>query len=48
MLKVKDVFLHPDPFTVDSGLLTPTFKMKRPEVVKTFSREIADMYAHLE
>ncbi|XP_053951434.1 long-chain-fatty-acid--CoA ligase 5-like [Anastrepha ludens] len=33
--QVKDIYLHPDPFSVQNGLLTPTFKAKRPQLNKT-------------
>lgn len=33
------------PWTVDSGLLTPTLKMKRLYILKTFERQIEAMYA---
>ncbi|XP_054745214.1 long-chain-fatty-acid--CoA ligase 1-like [Anastrepha obliqua] len=32
--QVKDIYLHPDPFSVQNGLLTPTFKAKRPQLNK--------------
>ena len=32
------VYLHPEAFTVENGLLTPTFKLKRPQVGGRVSR----------
>ncbi|CAH2984047.1 unnamed protein product [Chilo suppressalis] len=44
--QVKDVYLHPDPFSVQNGLLTPTLKAKRPEIRSYFKPQIEDMYKH--
>ncbi|CAA7405906.1 unnamed protein product [Spirodela intermedia] len=44
---VKAVTLVPEPFTLENGLLTPTFKIKRPQAKSYFSKAIADMYAEL-
>uniref|UniRef100_A0A0E0F2J2 4-coumarate--CoA ligase n=1 Tax=Oryza meridionalis TaxID=40149 RepID=A0A0E0F2J2_9ORYZ len=43
----KAVTLVPEPFTLENGLLTPTFKIKRPQAKAYFAKEIADMYAQL-
>uniref|UniRef100_A0A0D9XWV0 Long-chain-fatty-acid--CoA ligase n=1 Tax=Leersia perrieri TaxID=77586 RepID=A0A0D9XWV0_9ORYZ len=43
----KAVTLVADPFTLENGLLTPTFKVKRPQAKAYFAKEIADMYAEL-
>jgi len=45
--QVKDIHVHPDLFSVENGLLTPTFKTKRQEVSKIFSQQLDDMYRHL-
>jgi len=34
--QVKAIHLHPEPFTVDNGLFTPTFKLKRPQARTAF------------
>ena len=39
-----DIALSTHTFTIENGLLTPTFKLKRAHVYKVFQREIADMY----
>ncbi|KAI3805231.1 hypothetical protein L1987_27417 [Smallanthus sonchifolius] len=43
----KAVTLVPEPFTVENGLLTPTFKVKRPQAKAYFAKEISNMYAVL-
>lgn len=45
--QVAAVALAPDPFSVDNGLLTPTFKLKRPQAQAAFKGEIDAMYAAL-
>uniref|UniRef100_A0A4W5LC34 AMP-dependent synthetase/ligase domain-containing protein n=1 Tax=Hucho hucho TaxID=62062 RepID=A0A4W5LC34_9TELE len=37
---VRALSLHPEPFTVENDLMTPTFKLKRNEVKKAFLKEI--------
>ncbi|KAG1365446.1 long chain acyl-CoA synthetase 6, peroxisomal [Cocos nucifera] len=43
----KAVTLTLEPFTLENGLLTPTFKVKRPQAKAYFAKAIADMYAEL-
>lgn len=43
----KAVTLVSEPFTMENGLLTPTFKVKRPQAKAYFAKAIADMYAQL-
>ncbi len=43
--QIKDLRLLLDEFTLDSGLLTPTLKVKRAEVERRFAALIQDMYA---
>ncbi|OVA05479.1 AMP-dependent synthetase/ligase [Macleaya cordata] len=45
---VKAVTLVLEPFTLENGLLTPTFKVKRPQAKAYFAKAISDMYAELE
>lgn len=40
----KKVTLITEPFTVENGLLTPTFKLKRSEAFRVFHRTIMQMY----
>ena len=44
-MQAKDIYLCAEPFSVDNGLLTPTFKSKRPQLRKHFKPQIDDMYA---
>jgi len=41
---VHRVLLLQEPWSVENGLLTPTLKLKRPEVVKRFAGEIKQLY----
>eukprot|EP01018_Ginkgo_biloba_P036629 Gb_32724 [translate_table: standard] len=43
----KAVTLVPEPFSLENGLLTPTFKIKRPQAKAQFGKSISDMYAEL-
>uniref|UniRef100_A0A915KK18 long-chain-fatty-acid--CoA ligase n=1 Tax=Romanomermis culicivorax TaxID=13658 RepID=A0A915KK18_ROMCU len=37
-------FYYEESFTVENGLLTPTFKLKRPQLKKKFVQDIDDLY----
>mmetsp|Transcript_18687 Transcript_18687/g.52275 ORF Transcript_18687/g.52275 Transcript_18687/m.52275 type:complete len:677 (+) Transcript_18687:212-2242(+) len=41
----KAIHLSDQPFSVEDGLLTPTFKLKRPQARDKFQKEIERMYA---
>merc|ERR1712078_220702 len=41
----KAVHLTAEPFSVEDDLLTPTFKMKRPQFLKFFKEQVDAMYA---
>jgi len=45
---VKGVHIECEPFDVDKDLLTPTFKMKRPQLQKYYQKEIDAMYAAMK
>ncbi|KDP23513.1 hypothetical protein JCGZ_23346 [Jatropha curcas] len=43
----KAVTLVLEPFSMENGLLTPTFKIKRPQAKEYFAKAISNMYAQL-
>ncbi|XP_021817428.1 long chain acyl-CoA synthetase 7, peroxisomal isoform X4 [Prunus avium] len=43
----KAVTLVLEPFTLENGLLTPTFKIKRPQAKEHFAKAISTMYSEL-
>lgn len=45
--QVSAITLVPEPFTVENGLLTPTFKLKRPVARTAYEGVIKDMYEGL-
>lgn len=45
--QVRDIYLHPDPFSIQNNLLTPTLKAKRTELRKYFKPQLDDMYSKL-
>jgi long-chain acyl-CoA synthetase len=42
--KIRRLILSLEPWTVDNGLLTPTLKVKRAQVLETFADEIKTLY----
>uniref|UniRef100_A0A8C9U8R2 Arachidonate--CoA ligase n=1 Tax=Scleropages formosus TaxID=113540 RepID=A0A8C9U8R2_SCLFO len=46
--QVKDLYLHPEQFTIENGLLTPTLKAKRAELTKFFKSHIESLYANIQ
>lgn len=45
--QVAHITLVPEPFTVENGLLTPTFKLKRPVARSAYEQLIRAMYEDL-
>lgn len=45
--QVKDLYLHPEMFTIENGLLTPTLKAKRADLTKYFKAQIDSLYANM-
>ena len=41
---IKKIYLVPEDFSVDNGMLTPTFKIKRPVVEQHYAKEIDSLY----
>uniref|UniRef100_A0A2K5L925 Long-chain-fatty-acid--CoA ligase n=1 Tax=Cercocebus atys TaxID=9531 RepID=A0A2K5L925_CERAT len=46
--QVKGIALHPELFSVDNGLLTPTMKAKRPELRNYFRSQIDELYSTIK
>ncbi|RLN87965.1 hypothetical protein BBJ28_00020614, partial [Nothophytophthora sp. Chile5] len=44
---VKNVHFHPEPFSLEDGLITPTFKLKRPQLKTFFQAQITQLYQNL-
>ncbi|KAI9998121.1 hypothetical protein PInf_002455 [Phytophthora infestans] len=45
---VKSVHFHPEPFSLEQGLITPTFKLKRPQLKAFFQQQIYKLYEGLK
>uniref|UniRef100_A0A7N6BV16 Arachidonate--CoA ligase n=1 Tax=Anabas testudineus TaxID=64144 RepID=A0A7N6BV16_ANATE len=43
--QVKDIYLHPEMFSVANGLLTPTLKSRRTDIRRVFQEQISSMYS---
>ena len=43
--QVRAIELSPELFSVENGLFTPTFKLKRPQALERFKHSIDAMYA---
>ncbi|VDM44927.1 unnamed protein product [Toxocara canis] len=46
--QVKDIYVSPERFSIENGLLTPTLKGKRPNLKAHFSEQIERMYSKLK
>ncbi|XP_054577367.1 long-chain-fatty-acid--CoA ligase 1-like [Eptesicus fuscus] len=46
--QVKGITLHPELFSVENGLLTPTMKAKRPELRNYFRSQIDELYSTIK
>ncbi len=46
--QVRRVSLYLDAWSIENGLLTPTLKTKRPQLLKTFAKDIESMYESLK
>lgn len=47
LLKVKNIYIHNEMFSIENGLLTPTLKAKRPELKEFFKKKIDDLYSSI-
>lgn len=45
---VKAVHLHPEEFSIENDLITPTFKLKRPQLLDFFKQQVDGMYSGLK
>lgn len=48
LFQVKSIYLHPEPFSIENGLLTPTLKAKRGELSKYFQTQINSLYENMQ
>lgn len=46
--QVRDIYLHPEAFSIETGLVTPTLKLKRHECRRYFKYQIERLYEKLE
>uniref|UniRef100_A0A2K6FKV3 Long-chain-fatty-acid--CoA ligase n=1 Tax=Propithecus coquereli TaxID=379532 RepID=A0A2K6FKV3_PROCO len=46
--QVKGIAIHPELFSIDNGLLTPTMKAKRPELRNYFRSQIDELYSTIK
>lgn len=44
----RNIFVESEPFTMENDLLTPTFKIKRPQAAKFYKAQIDEMYEELD
>ncbi|KAL5541286.1 hypothetical protein UlMin_042508 [Ulmus minor] len=44
---VKAIHLDPEPFDMERDLITPTYKKKRPQLLKFYKKEIDEMYKNV-
>jgi len=42
--KIKKFILIQDEFTIDNGMLTPTLKLKRKEIIKNYKQQLENLY----
>jgi len=42
--KIKKFILINDEFTIENGMLTPTLKLKRKEIVKNYKQRLENLY----
>ena len=42
--KIKKFILIDEEFTINNGMLTPTLKLKRKEIIKNYKQQLEDLY----
>jgi len=42
--KIKKIIVIDDEFTIDNGMLTPTLKLKRKEIIKNYKQKLENLY----
>jgi len=42
--KIKKFILIHEEFTIDNGMLTPTLKLKRKEIIKNYKQQLENLY----
>jgi long-chain acyl-CoA synthetase len=45
---IRNVSFDPDGFTIENELMTPSMKLKRPQLKKKFEKVLDDMYAEMK
>ena len=48
VLQVKGIYLQPELFSIEDGLLTPTMKTKRAAIEKSFKDELEKLYEEID
>lgn len=48
IIKVRDIYLSAEPFSIENDLLTPTMKLKRIEARKMYNDVLEEMYERLD
>ena len=44
--KIKKIIVIDDEFTIDNGMLTPTLKLKRKEIIKNYKQQLENLYSN--
>jgi len=42
--KIKKFIIINDEFTIDNGMLTPTLKLKRKEIIRNYKQQLENLY----